>query len=93
MCACFTAWAMVDGGSNVKPRSSYNEQTPTIIVSRSHAGTVKQVAWQTFGNKSVIISAGGSGLSSLLLFISRSHIKKRPLSKGIRVSEKQEQSC
>ncbi|XP_077208467.1 Golgi-resident adenosine 3',5'-bisphosphate 3'-phosphatase [Paroedura picta] len=63
----YTAWAMVDGGSNVKPRSSYNEQTPTIIVSRSHAGRVKQVAWQTFGNKSVIISAGGSGYKVLSL--------------------------
>ncbi|XP_015270761.1 PREDICTED: inositol monophosphatase 3 [Gekko japonicus] len=63
----YTAWAMVDGGSNVKARSSYNEQTPTIIVSRSHAGTVKQVAWQTFGNKSVIISAGGSGYKVLSL--------------------------
>lgn len=56
------AWAMVDGGSNVKARSSYNEKTPRIIVSRSHAGKVEQVARQTFGNKTVIIPAGGAGL-------------------------------
>lgn len=53
---------MVDGGSNVKARSSYNEKTPRIIVSRSHAGKVEQVARQTFGNKTVIIPAGGAGL-------------------------------
>ncbi|KAH0627711.1 hypothetical protein JD844_003841 [Phrynosoma platyrhinos] len=64
---CFAAWAMVRGGSNVKPRSSYNDQTPTIIVSRSHEGAVKQVAWQTFGNKTVIIKAGGAGYKVLSL--------------------------
>ncbi|XP_042331939.1 Golgi-resident adenosine 3',5'-bisphosphate 3'-phosphatase isoform X1 [Sceloporus undulatus] len=63
----YTAWAMVRGGSNVKPRSSYNDQTPTIIVSRSHEGKVKQLAWQTFGNKSMIIKAGGSGYKVLSL--------------------------
>ncbi|XP_005042167.1 PREDICTED: inositol monophosphatase 3 [Ficedula albicollis] len=63
----YTAWAMVDGGSNVKARSSYNEKTPRIIVSRSHAGKVKQVARQTFGNKTVIIPAGGAGYKVLAL--------------------------
>ncbi|KAG8138652.1 putative Inositol monophosphatase 3-like protein [Naja naja] len=56
----YTAWAMVNGGSNIQPRSSYNERTPTIIVSRSHEGQVKQVAWQSFGNQTVIIKAGGA---------------------------------
>ncbi|XP_077792789.1 Golgi-resident adenosine 3',5'-bisphosphate 3'-phosphatase isoform X3 [Podarcis muralis] len=59
----YTAWAMVGGGSNIKPRSSYNEQTPTIIVSRSHEGKVRQLAWQTFGNKTAIIKAGGAAAS------------------------------
>uniref|UniRef100_A0A6J0U7E1 Golgi-resident adenosine 3',5'-bisphosphate 3'-phosphatase n=1 Tax=Pogona vitticeps TaxID=103695 RepID=A0A6J0U7E1_9SAUR len=63
----YTAWAMVHGGSNIKARSSYNEQTPTIIVSRSHEGTVRQVALQTFGNKTVIIKAGGAGYKVLSL--------------------------
>ncbi|XP_061441757.1 Golgi-resident adenosine 3',5'-bisphosphate 3'-phosphatase [Rhineura floridana] len=63
----YTAWAMVDGGSNIKPRSSYNEQTPTIIVSRSHEGKVRQLASQTFGNKSRILSAGGAGYKVLSL--------------------------
>lgn len=53
---------MVGGGSNIKPRSSYNEETPTIIVSRSHKGKVMPFALQTFGNKTVILSAGGAGL-------------------------------
>ncbi|XP_029419352.1 inositol monophosphatase 3 isoform X2 [Nannospalax galili] len=63
----YTAWAMVDGGSNVKARSSYNEKTPRIIVSRSHSGMVKQVALQTFGNQSTIIPAGGAGYKVLAL--------------------------
>ncbi|KFM01708.1 Inositol monophosphatase 3, partial [Aptenodytes forsteri] len=65
--SAYTAWAMVDGGSNVKARSSYNVKTPRIIVSRSHAGKVEQVARQTFGNKTVIIPAGGAGYKVLAL--------------------------
>ncbi|NXA37136.1 IMPA3 monophosphatase, partial [Eudromia elegans] len=65
--SAYTAWAMVDGGSNIKARSSYNEKTPRIIVSRSHAGKVEQVARQTFGNKTVIIPAGGAGYKVLAL--------------------------
>uniref|UniRef100_J3RZS0 inositol-phosphate phosphatase n=1 Tax=Crotalus adamanteus TaxID=8729 RepID=J3RZS0_CROAD len=63
----YTAWAMVSGGSNIQPRPSYNEQTPTIIVSRSHEGAVKEVAWQSFGNKTAIINAGGAGYKVLSL--------------------------
>uniref|UniRef100_I3N227 Golgi-resident adenosine 3',5'-bisphosphate 3'-phosphatase n=1 Tax=Ictidomys tridecemlineatus TaxID=43179 RepID=I3N227_ICTTR len=63
----YTAWAMVDGGSNVKARSSYSEKTPKIIVSRSHSGMVKQVALQTFGNQTAIIPAGGAGYKVLAL--------------------------
>ena len=53
---------MVDGGSNVKARTSYNEKTPRIVVSRSHSGMVKQLALQTFGNQTTIIPAGGAGM-------------------------------
>ncbi|XP_034867076.1 Golgi-resident adenosine 3',5'-bisphosphate 3'-phosphatase [Mirounga angustirostris] len=63
----YTAWAMVDGGSNVKARTSYNEKTPRIVVSRSHSGMVKQVALQTFGNQTTIIPAGGAGYKVLAL--------------------------
>uniref|UniRef100_A0A9L0SJ27 Golgi-resident adenosine 3',5'-bisphosphate 3'-phosphatase n=1 Tax=Equus caballus TaxID=9796 RepID=A0A9L0SJ27_HORSE len=63
----FSAWAMVDGGSNVKARTSYNEKTPRIVVSRSHSGMVKQVALQTFGNQTTIIPAGGAGYKVLAL--------------------------
>lgn len=63
----YTAWAMVDGGSNTKRRASYNEKTPTIIVSRSHSGAVKEVTLQAFGNQTKILSAGGSGYKVLSL--------------------------
>ncbi|CAI9574943.1 unnamed protein product, partial [Staurois parvus] len=63
----YTAWAMVEGGSNVKRRASYDEKSPTIIVSRSHSGKVKEVTLQTFGNHTKIISAGGSGYKVLSL--------------------------
>ncbi|NP_001016215.2 inositol monophosphatase 3 [Xenopus tropicalis] len=63
----FTAWAMLDGGSSIKKRNSYNEKTPTFIVSRSHSGEVKEVTRQTFGNKTEIISAGGAGYKVLSL--------------------------
>ncbi|XP_070587201.1 Golgi-resident adenosine 3',5'-bisphosphate 3'-phosphatase-like [Erythrolamprus reginae] len=63
----YTAWAMVNGGANVQPRSSYNERTPTIIVSRSHEGQVRQMAQQSFGNQTAIIKAGGAGYKVLSL--------------------------
>ncbi|XP_067856673.1 inositol monophosphatase 3-like [Heptranchias perlo] len=63
----YTAWAMVDGASNIHPRKSYNEKTPTVIVSRSHAGAVKPYSKGAFGNDTTIISAGGSGYKVLSL--------------------------
>ncbi|XP_018123502.1 inositol monophosphatase 3-like isoform X2 [Xenopus laevis] len=63
----YTAWAMVDEGANIKKRNSYNEKTPTFIVSRSHSGQVKEVTRQTFGNKTEILSAGGAGYKVLSL--------------------------
>ncbi|XP_048867443.1 inositol monophosphatase 3 isoform X2 [Brienomyrus brachyistius] len=63
----YTAWAMVDGGSNVKPRDSYNEKSPRVIVSRSHAGKVKGFVEAAFGNNTVIFPAGGAGYKVLAL--------------------------
>lgn len=63
----YSAWAMVDGGSNVKVRSTYNQENPTIIVSRSHTGTVQDVIRKTFGNNTVIVPAGGAGYKVLSL--------------------------
>ncbi|XP_069477177.1 Golgi-resident adenosine 3',5'-bisphosphate 3'-phosphatase [Ambystoma mexicanum] len=63
----YTAWAMVDGGTNLKARSSYDEANPRIIVSRSHTGTVQEVIRKTFGNNTVIIQAGGAGYKVLSL--------------------------
>ncbi|XP_055942345.1 putative inositol monophosphatase 3 [Argiope bruennichi] len=40
-------------------------QSPTIIVSRSHAGKVKEVARAAFGPETKVVSAGGAGYKSL----------------------------
>ncbi|XP_067904313.1 inositol monophosphatase 3-like [Heterodontus francisci] len=63
----YTAWAMVDGASNIHPRKSYNEKTPTVIVSRSHAGAVTSYSKGAFGNDTIIIPAGGAGYKVLSL--------------------------
>ncbi|XP_038659113.1 Golgi-resident adenosine 3',5'-bisphosphate 3'-phosphatase-like [Scyliorhinus canicula] len=63
----YTAWAMVDGASNIHPRKAYNEKTPTIIVSRSHAGAVKSYCQGAFGNGTTILPAGGAGYKVLSL--------------------------
>ncbi|XP_029447176.1 inositol monophosphatase 3 [Rhinatrema bivittatum] len=62
----YTAWGMVNGGSNVKARASYSK-TPRLIVSRSHKGKVKEVAQLAFGNGTAIIVAGGAGYKVLSL--------------------------
>ncbi|XP_034038908.1 inositol monophosphatase 3 [Thalassophryne amazonica] len=62
----FTAWAFVGHSSNVKPRSSYNMNSPKVIVSRSHAGKVKNYINTAFGN-TTIIPAGGAGYKVLAL--------------------------
>ncbi|GCB74020.1 hypothetical protein scyTo_0003104 [Scyliorhinus torazame] len=63
----YTAWAMVDGASNIHPRKAYNEKTPTVIVSRSHAGAVKSYCQGAFGNGTTILPAGGAGYKVLSL--------------------------
>uniref|UniRef100_UPI00398F726B Golgi-resident adenosine 3',5'-bisphosphate 3'-phosphatase-like n=1 Tax=Pristiophorus japonicus TaxID=55135 RepID=UPI00398F726B len=63
----YTAWAMVDGASNIHPRKSYNEKTPTVIVSRSHSGAVMSYSKGVFGNDTTIIAAGGAGYKVLSL--------------------------
>ncbi|XP_066509003.1 inositol monophosphatase 3-like [Hoplias malabaricus] len=63
----YTAWGMVDGATNIKPRQSYNSLNPKVIVSRSHAGKVKGFVQQAFGNSTEIIPAGGAGYKVLAL--------------------------
>ncbi|KAG7455130.1 hypothetical protein MATL_G00253370 [Megalops atlanticus] len=63
----YTAWAMVGAGSNIRARASYNEKSPKVIVSRSHAGKVKGFIQSAFGNDTVILPAGGAGYKVLAL--------------------------
>ncbi|XP_056149310.1 inositol monophosphatase 3 [Lampris incognitus] len=63
----YTAWAFVGQGSNVRPRSSYSVSPPKVIVSRSHAGKVKNFIQDAFGNNTTIIPAGGAGYKVLSL--------------------------
>lgn len=63
----YTAWAMVDGGSNVKACTSYNEKIPRIVLSGSHSGMVKQVSLQTFGNQTTVIPTGAAVYKGLEL--------------------------
>lgn len=63
----FTAWALVDHGSNMRLRSSYSINPPNVIVSRSHSGKVKNYIQGAFGNNTTIIEAGGAGYKVLCL--------------------------
>ncbi|XP_019724853.1 inositol monophosphatase 3 [Hippocampus comes] len=63
----FTAWALVNQGSNMTPRSSYSVSPPKVIVSRSHSGKVKSFVHDAFGNSTTIIEAGGAGYKVLSL--------------------------
>ncbi|XP_028833529.1 inositol monophosphatase 3-like [Denticeps clupeoides] len=63
----YTAWALVGSGSNVMPRAEYSTNPPKVIVSRSHAGKVKDFIEEAFGNNTVIIPAGGAGYKVLAL--------------------------
>ncbi|XP_001376045.3 inositol monophosphatase 3-like [Monodelphis domestica] len=63
----FTAWALVGQGTNVSARESYNERSPQLIVSRSHAGTVRTFSQKAFGTSVNIIPAGGAGYKVLSL--------------------------
>ena len=50
------------GPQDKKQENPDKEEHPyKIIVSRSHTGTVKEVARKAFGNQTVIIPAGGAG--------------------------------
>ncbi|XP_056600446.1 inositol monophosphatase 3 [Triplophysa dalaica] len=63
----YTAWGFVGKGASVAPRASYNTNSPKVIVSRSHSGTVKKFAQTAFGNNTEIIPAGGAGYKVLAL--------------------------
>ncbi|XP_048406319.1 inositol monophosphatase 3 isoform X1 [Stegostoma tigrinum] len=71
----YTAWAMVDGASNIHPRKTYNEKTPTVIVSRSHAGAVLSYSKGAFGSNTTVIPAGGAGYKVLSLLDTREDIQ------------------
>ncbi|CAM9428698.1 Golgi-resident adenosine 3',5'-bisphosphate 3'-phosphatase [Lampetra fluviatilis] len=63
-----TVWGFVGRGhsANVQQRHAGHE-SPVFIVSRSHAGNVARQAHAAFGNKSVIVPAGGAGYKVLSL--------------------------
>ncbi|KAJ8413310.1 hypothetical protein AAFF_G00093060 [Aldrovandia affinis] len=63
----YTAWGVVGVGANVGAREAYNEKAPKVIVSRSHAGKVKEFIGAALGNDTVIIPAGGAGYKVLAL--------------------------
>uniref|UniRef100_A0A3Q4C0A9 inositol-phosphate phosphatase n=1 Tax=Mola mola TaxID=94237 RepID=A0A3Q4C0A9_MOLML len=63
----FTAWAFVDQGTNMRPRSSYTISPPKVIISRSHSGKVTSYIQGAFGNSTTIIPAGGAGYKVLSL--------------------------
>ncbi|XP_072017922.1 inositol monophosphatase 3-like [Amphiura filiformis] len=66
------SWAWVGKGHstnlNTPVKKATAETDPKIIVSRSHAGSVKEVAQQSFGKDTEVIPAGGAGFKTLALF-------------------------
>jgi len=62
-----THWAWVGHGTNIEvvPKDLEGD---SIIVSRSHAGSVEKVAHDAFGEGSVVIPAGGAGFKTMSLF-------------------------
>nr|CAB3256108.1 inositol monophosphatase 3-like [Phallusia mammillata] len=62
-----TYWSWVGHGSNIQDDSKFDTGTK-IIVSRSHAGEVKETAKKSFGENVEVIPAGGAGYKSLALF-------------------------
>lgn len=62
-----SAWAFVGQASNMRPRASYSINPATVIVSRSHAGEVKNYIRDALGNSTKIIAAGGAGEYSFYL--------------------------
>ncbi|XP_071348000.1 inositol monophosphatase 3 isoform X2 [Trachinotus anak] len=69
----FTAWAFVGQGSNMHSRSSYSVSPPSVIVSRSHSGKVKNYIHDAFGNSTTITEAGGAGYKVLSLLEMPAH--------------------
>lgn len=62
----FLVWGWVGKGTSnpslgSKVKQNNAEKAPTIIVSRSHAGKVKEVARAAFGPDTQVESAGGAG--------------------------------
>ena len=57
----FAVWGWVGHGTNVKKEIVGNEDEVRIIVSRSHAGKVKETAQKAFGKDVTVVPAGGAG--------------------------------
>jgi len=64
-----TAWAWVGQGTssnlNINTEAGKVNSLKKIIVSRSHSGTIKEVAKEAFGTDTEIIPAGGAGYKVL----------------------------
>ncbi|XP_035219349.1 inositol monophosphatase 3-like, partial [Stegodyphus dumicola] len=60
-----TVWGWAGKGSSKSKLTLTDHKPFTIIVSRSHAGKVKEVARAAFGPDTEVISAGGSGYKTL----------------------------
>jgi inositol monophosphatase 3 len=58
-------YGLIDAKGNKLKIPSESQTSPIIIVSRSHAGEVKNLARRAFGDKYNIEPAGGSGYKTL----------------------------
>lgn len=73
-----TTWAWVGKGHaahlKVIPHNPEAVKSPRIIVSRSHAGEVEEVAKETFGAETKVIPAGGAGYKVMQLLEDKADI-------------------
>uniref|UniRef100_A0A182MC89 Putative inositol monophosphatase 3 n=1 Tax=Anopheles culicifacies TaxID=139723 RepID=A0A182MC89_9DIPT len=87
-----TTWAWRDRAlseSLANLKHDADVKHPTIIVSRSHAGAVKEQSKQIFGENAQVISAGGAGFKVLQViqnnataYLHTTHIKKWDICAG-----------
>ncbi|ETN64182.1 myo inositol monophosphatase [Anopheles darlingi] len=87
-----TTWAWRDRALSealVNVKHEADVKHPTIIVSRSHAGAVKEQSKQIFGENAQVITAGGAGFKVLQViqnnataYLHTTHIKKWDICAG-----------
>jgi hypothetical protein len=58
-------YGLMDASGNKLTVPAESAIKPTIVVSRSHTGKVKDLASQAFGDKYTVEPAGGSGYKTL----------------------------